>query len=125
MLDRIDIHLAVPDVEYDKLEGEGDVSSEDIRTTVIRARERQKERFKNLPIRTNAEMGIREIKTFITLSDTLRPIIRNAHEKYKLSARAYHRVLKLARTVADFENSDEIKERHLTEALSYRPKMEV
>ena len=125
MLDRIDIHLAVPEVEYEKLEGEGDVSSEDIREKVIGARARQRERFANLPIRTNAEMGIREIKTFIHLSDELRPIVRNAHEKYRLSARAYHRVLKLARTIADVENSDEIKERHLSEALSYRPKQEV
>lgn len=125
LLDRIDIHIEVPAVPYDKLEGAEGESSETIRTRVERARTVQQERFRNLPIATNAQMGLREIKQFIPITDSLKSVLKLAHERYQLSARSYHRILKLARTIADLDNSPDIKENHLTEALQYRPKQEV
>lgn len=126
ILDRIDIHITVPAVDYDSLHSaaEGE-SSADVRARVTSARERQTARFTDLPIRTNAEMGLREIKQFIHLNDSLKSYVRMAHERYHLSARAYHRMLKLSRTIADLENSQEIKEDHLLEALQYRAGQEI
>lgn len=139
MLDRIDIHIEVPAVEYEKLaapfvqgasshEGQEiaeEDSSTEIRKKVENARLIQQKRFRELPILTNAEMGLREIKEFIKIGEHLRPVLKRAHEKHHLSARAYHKVLKLARTIADLENSEEIGELHLSEALQYRPKQEI
>lgn len=134
MLDRIDIHIEVPAVEYEKLatpfpshEGREteENSSTEIRKKVENARLIQQKRFRELSILTNAEMGLREIKEFIKIGEHLRPVLKRAHEKHHLSARAYHKVLKLARTIADLENSEEIEELHLSEALQYRPKQEL
>ncbi|MDP3778490.1 MAG: YifB family Mg chelatase-like AAA ATPase [bacterium] len=126
ILDRIDIHITVPAVDYESLHSaaQGE-SSANIRTRVIAARDRQSARFAHLPIRTNAEMGLREIKEFIHLDDSLKSYLRMAHDKYHLSARGYHRLLKLSRTIADLEDSDDIKELHLLEALQYRTGQEV
>ena len=124
ILDRIDIHVEVPAVSFDKLEGEEGKSSGEIRQAVERARVLQQKRFRGLKILTNAEMGVREIKEFIKIDESLRPILKLAHEKYKLSARAYHRVLKLSRTIADLACSEDIEQDHLMEALQYRPKLE-
>ena len=125
ILDRIDLHIDTPSVAYEKLEsGEGE-SSDSIRARVSTARAVQKERFSDTAIRTNAEMGLREIKRFIKISDTIRPVLRMAHERYRLSARSYHRVLKLSRTIADLAGSADIAEHHITEALQYRPKAEL
>lgn len=125
MLDRIDIHIDTPAVEYDKLEGAEGTPSKEVRTRVAGARTLQADRFRNLPISTNAEMGLREIKQFIRIKDALKPILKLAHERYQLSARAYHRVLKVSRTIADLAGSPEIEASHLTEALQYRPRAEV
>ncbi|MBI4224754.1 MAG: YifB family Mg chelatase-like AAA ATPase [Candidatus Sungbacteria bacterium] len=125
MLDRIDIHIDTPAVEYDKLEGAEGEPSSTIRSRIARARLLQQERFRDFPIATNAEMGLREIKQFIRVKDDLKPILKLAHERYQLSARAYHRVLKVSRTIADLAGSPEIEAPHLTEALQYRPKAEV
>ena len=125
ILDRIDIHITVPAVDYDSLHSAGGESSAMVRERVSAARERQLKRFAGLPIRTNAEMGLREIKQFIPLTDSLTNYLRLAHERYHLSARAYHRVLKLARTIADLHDSDEISDQHLLEALQYRAGQEV
>lgn len=125
MLDRIDIHIEVPSPEFDKLsEGEESDSSEKNREEVEKARDIQKKRLKGLSIQTNSEMGLREIKQFIKIKDSLKPVLKLAHERFNLSARSYHRVLKLARTIADLANSEEIEENHLAEALSYRPRQE-
>lgn len=124
MLDRIDIHVNVPPVEYDKLQGTDGESSEAIRSRVEQARKIQAKRFRNRAIKSNAEMGLKEIKEFIPIGDSLKPILRMAHERYRLSARAYHRLLKLSRTIADLTGSEDIQERHLTESLQYRPQQE-
>ena len=123
MLDRIDLHIETPAVPFEKLEGEGDESSEEIRARVASARAWQEARFKGLAIRTNAEMGLREIKQFIPVTKSLHPVLKLAHERHRLSARAYHRVLKIARTVADLAGAKELEGDHLLEALQYRPKL--
>lgn len=124
LLDRIDLHVEATPVEYQELEGNDGVASNTIRERVGRARTIQQKRFRGLAIHTNAEMGLRDIKEFIRINETLKPTLARAHEKYRLSARAYHRLLKLSRTIADLDESPDIKEIHLKEALSYRPKQE-
>ena len=125
LLDRIDLHIHTPAVEYEKLEkGEEEESSAKIREKVLAAREFQAKRFRGMGIQTNAEMGIRELKQFIILGDPHREILKRAHERYHLSARSYHRVLKLARTIADTEQSEKLLPDHISEALQYRPKEE-
>lgn len=124
LLDRIDIHIEVTEVEYEKLEGKDGEPSDKIRERVVRARKIQASRFRGLHIQTNAEMGLRELKQFIKIRDELRPFLKMAHEKHRLSVRAYHRVLKLCRTIADLYGSDEITKDHLFQALAYRPRLE-
>lgn len=125
MLDRIDMHIETPALEYEKLEGEEGESSKNIRARVSAARLIQKKRFRETALVTNAEMGLKELKKFVRVGDELRPILKMAHERHQLSARAYHRVLKLARTIADLAGSDEIHAPHILEALQYRPKQEM
>lgn len=125
MLDRLDIHIEVPAVEYDKLEGGDGEPSEKIRERVMRAREIQARRFRGLAIQTNSEMGLRELKQFIKIGDELRPFFKLAHAQHNLSARAYHRVLKLCRTAADLRGSEEITKDDLARAMAYRPKIEI
>lgn len=125
MLDRIDLHAEVPQLDYDKLEGGDEKSSQDIRQSVEKARTVQEKRFRGLPLKSNSEMGLREIKQFIKIKDALRPTLRLAHAKHQLSARSYHRLLKVARTIADLAGSEDIEENHITEALGYRAKKEI
>lgn len=126
MLDRIDIHIEVPAVPYEKLHSpeQNSESSALIRARVEIARALQTRRFHNLPLHTNSEMGLREIKQFIPIREALLPVLQLAHARHRLSARAYHRVLKLARTIADLSGSEDISQDHLVEALNYRPKIE-
>ncbi len=121
MLDRIDLHIEVPAVGYDTLEGAEGETSAAVRERVLFARHVQKKRFRDLPYALNGDIRPSEFRRFIHIGDDLKPIIRAAHEKYRLSARAYHRVLKVARTIADLADSDTIKELHFSEALKYRP----
>ncbi|MDP3769412.1 MAG: YifB family Mg chelatase-like AAA ATPase [Candidatus Sungbacteria bacterium] len=125
ILDRIDIHITVPAVAYDALHITGGLSSDYVQQRVAGARARQTARFAHLPIHTNSEMGLPEIKQFIPLNDTLKSYLRIAHERFHLSARAYHRALKLSLTIADLDNSDEITKDHLLEALQYRAGQEI
>jgi magnesium chelatase family protein len=127
LLDRIDIHVEVPRVDYQKLSsahlGE---SSECIRTRVEAARLRQCERFSNMKSNTvisNADMRVGEVRLFCKLDESGESLIRAAMGQMNLSARGYHRVLKLARTIADLAGCENIQAAHLAEALQYRPKM--
>lgn len=135
LLDRIDIHVEVPRVDYDKLSNQrlGE-SSRAIRERVENARKRQLTRFsENLPVdrenehpnglTSNADMGPSQIRQFCLLDADTENLMRTAMRQMQLSARAYHRTLKLARTIADLANSDHINSIHLAEALQYRPKM--
>jgi magnesium chelatase family protein len=122
LLDRIDIHLAVPAVGWGDLTGAaGEESSGQIRHRVEGARLRQRERFAGLPgVRANAQMGSREIRGWCRLDSEGAELLRAAISRLSLSARAFHRVLKLARTVADLAGADRIAVAHVAEAIQYR-----
>jgi magnesium chelatase family protein len=126
LLDRIDIFIEVPRVNYEKLSeqrlGEPSLA---IRTRVERARQRQRVRFANIGINCNADMHTAEVRQYCSLDDAGRALMKTAMAQLQLSARAYHRVLKLARTIADLAESEMILPIHLAEALQYRPKLGV
>lgn len=123
ILDRIDIHIEVPRVKYEKLASEKVAEeSAKVKKRVEGAREVQRVRFKNSKIKTNSEMGSKNIKEFCKLEDSAEKLIGQAVDSMKLSARVYHRLLKLGRTIADLEGSEQIKQSHIAEALQYRPK---
>jgi len=125
LLDRIDIHIEVPRVEYEKLSDDrlGEPSSA-VQERVEAARERQRQRFAELDhVTCNADMRVAEVRVFCKLDETGRALVRSAMSQMQLSARAYHRVLKLARTIADLAGEEAISPTHLAEALQYRPKM--
>ena len=120
-MDRIDIHIEVDNVTYDQLKSEDkEEHSADIKKRVDRARAIQLERFKNDKNYCNAKMTSAQTKKYCTLDSSCDQMLRNAFEKLKLSARAHERKLKVARTIADLEGSEEIKAMHLAEAISYR-----
>ena len=129
LLDRIDIHIEVPRVDYEKLTSDrvGE-SSESIRQRVQAARDRQTARYANSDSKhvvSNADMRVKEIREYCKLDEQSQIVMRSAMTQLQLSARAYHRILKLARTIADLGGSDEIQPTHLAEALQYRPKIMV
>lgn len=120
LLDRIDIYLEVPAVEVDKLTtGEDAESSHQIRDRVSKARRTQQQRFGGR-ILTNSEMTNQDIKQFCSITSEGLEILKKAISSLNLSARGYHRVLKLSRTIADISNSDNIHLEHIAEALQYR-----
>ncbi len=124
LLDRIDIHLDVPRVDYDKLMGrERAESSASVRQRVEQARERQRQRFTSRPsLHANADMGPGDIQELCVLTADARQLLDMSVRRMQLSARAYHRVLKLSRTVADLAAASVIDVVHVAEALQYRPK---
>lgn len=121
LLDRIDIHLEVPPIEYSELSSKlPGTSSEIIRAQVLAARNIQAKRFKNSRARYNAEMSHRQIQTWCRIDAEGDQILEKAMLEYGLSARAHDKILKVARTIADLENSQEIQTIHLFEAVNYR-----
>jgi len=126
LLDRIDIHIDVPRVAYDKLRDDrlGEPSAA-IQARVEAARVRQRERFKDDDILSNADMRPADVRRKCKLDEAGQSLMRTAMNQMQLSARAYHRVLKLARTIADLAGENEITPTHLAEALQYRPKLEL
>ncbi|XLQ20587.1 MAG: YifB family Mg chelatase-like AAA ATPase [Candidatus Moraniibacteriota bacterium] len=123
ILDRIDMHIDVPRIHVNKLDND-DLSEDSgsIRDRVDKARQKQDKRFGNTGT-INAEMNHVEIKKYCYLDKESKDLLRNAAEKLDLSARAYYRMIKLARTIADLEGIDEITKNHIAEALQYRPKV--
>lgn len=121
ILDRIDLHIEVPRLKFEKLEsGETGETSAEIRERVEGARKVQKKRFENLAIITNSEMNSHQIKKFCPLDEKSIALLRNAVSSMRLSARAYYRLIKIARTIADLEGLENIMPNHLAEAVQYR-----
>ena len=121
LLDRIDLHVEVPAVSYQDLEGgRGSETSAQIRERVEQARRLQKERFADTGIFSNSQMTSAMMHTHCALGKAENELLKNAFEKLKLSARAHNRILKVARTIADLEGSEAIKSAHLAEAIQYR-----
>lgn len=123
LLDRIDIHLEVPRIDYEQLaDRRSGEHSTKVRGRVEAARKIQARRYEGSDLLTNADMGPKEVQKHARLDDAGERLVRMAVRQLSLSARAYHRVLKLARTIADLAVSDQIRSEHVAEALQYRPR---
>lgn len=121
LLDRIDIQIEVSPVKYEKLENEEKPeSSEEIKQRVNKARKIQQERYKENGIYSNSELTPKLVNKYCKLDKEGKLILQNAFEKLGLSARAYGRILKVSRTIADLAESENIKVEHIAEAIQYR-----
>ncbi|MBI2953208.1 MAG: YifB family Mg chelatase-like AAA ATPase [Chloroflexi bacterium] len=123
LLDRIDIHVDVPRVQYEKLaDNRAGEASAQVRARVEAARQLQRERFKGTKVLCNAEMGPGEVRELCKVDLAAQSLLKAAMNQLHLSARGFHRVLKLARTIADLAGSDLIAAAHVAEAVQYRPR---
>lgn len=121
LLDRIDIHVEVVPVAYGELSSERvNEKSEKVRERVVAARQIQAKRYAGTTIYCNAQMSSKQLKVFCKIDDAGNQLLKTAMEKLNLSARAYDRILKVARTIADLDNSENIETPHLAEAINYR-----
>jgi len=122
ILDRIDIHITVPAVKVEKLtQDQKSESSKSIQSRVQKARDTQQKRFKGTKIKSNSEMSPKMMKQFAALDNESITLLKQAISKLSLSVRSFHKVVKIARTIADLEASSKIKSNHIAEALQYRP----
>ena len=120
-MDRIDIQINVPRLKEDELLSQKESeSSKIIRQRVIMARNLQLQRFKDENIVCNSQMLPKQIKRYCNLDETTKMVLKNAITKFNLSGRAYDRILKLARTIADLDNCTNIQTKHILEAVQYR-----
>ena len=123
LLDRIDVFVEVPHIDYEKLtEDKATESSEKVRDRVRAAHQIQLERFQETKLSCNSDMTPKEVKELCVVEPSAQSLLRTAMKQLHLTARAFHRILKLSRTIADLENSDVIKTHHIAEALQYRPR---
>ncbi|MGD0779224.1 MAG: YifB family Mg chelatase-like AAA ATPase [Dehalococcoidales bacterium] len=122
-IDRVDIFVEVPHIDYEKLTDKrlGETSDK-VQARVTKARERQLQRFNGSKLTSNAEMTPSEIREFCHIEDAAQSLLKAAMKQLYLSARAFHRILKLALTIADLESCDIIKANHIAEAVQYRPR---
>ena len=122
LLDRIDLHVEVQQIPYEDLvQGGGEECTEQIRARVLRAREMQDKRYRGSMLRFNAELTAADLKLYCPIGAAEEERMKQVYEKKHLTARTYHRLLKVARTIADLEESETIEMRHLDEAVLYRP----
>jgi magnesium chelatase family protein len=122
LLDRIDLHVEVPQVKFREISGDktGETSAE-IRARVIAARQRQQKRFAHKPkITCNTRIGPKELKEFCALDDATKEMLKMAMTELNFSARAYDRIVKVARTIADLAGAENISSEHISEAIQYR-----
>jgi magnesium chelatase family protein len=122
LLDRIDLHVEVTPVKFEELSNQTKSETSNlIRKRVIHARKIQSERYADMPhIHCNAQINPKQIRKFCSLSPTGQGLLKKAMEKLELSARAYDRILKVARTIADLEASNEVQSAHIAEAIQFR-----
>ena len=122
LLDRIDLHIEVPQVKFREISSvQSSEGSAQIRKRVVAARKMQHARFASKPkVTCNARMGSRELKSHCQLDDAARELLKQAMTEYNLSARAYDRILKVARTIADLADTEQISSDHISEAIQYR-----
>jgi magnesium chelatase family protein len=122
-LDRMDIFVEVPHIDYDKLSDNRLCEpSSNVQKRVVAARIKQQERFTGSKFICNAEMTPAEVRKFCNTDDSAESLLKAAMNQMHLSARAFHRILKLARTIADLDLSESIQARHIAEAIQYRPR---
>ncbi len=123
IMDRIDLHVEVPDVESDKLISESEEEeSRSVRLRVIEARKRQRDRFANKGVFFNGQMSPKDLKSFCKISEDAKLLLKQAVDKLSLSARSYFKILKISQTIADLECEDRIEPEFVAEALQYRPR---
>jgi magnesium chelatase family protein len=122
-IDRVDIFVGVPHIDYEKLTDDrlGE-ESETVQARVAAARAIQHKRFEGTKLTCNAEMTPNEVREFCRAEESAQSLLKAAMKQLYLSARAFHRILKIGRTIADLENTDIIKAHHLAEAIQYRPR---
>ena len=122
LLDRMDLHVSLQRVLYERFDSDISSSSDTntLRNGVMRALDMQKERYKNIGINYNSQLSPKLIEKYCILDESSKKIISAAFDKWNLSARSYHRILKVSRTIADLSEEENIREEHLLEALSYR-----
>ena len=122
-IDRVDIFVEVPHIDYEKLTDDrlGE-KSDKVRARVEAARSLQRQRFKGTKLTCNAEMMPTGVREFCQTEESAQSLLKAAMKQLYLSARAFHRILKLGRTIADLENADIIKAHHVAEAIQYRPR---
>ena len=126
LLDRIDLHIEVPRIKFEKLSAEElSESSENIRRRVEMAREIQNRRFEGKKIVSNSEMNSKQVREYCQIDSQTLDLLKNAISQFQLSTRAYYRILKLARTISDLDNSVKIKTPHVAKALQYRPRTDI
>ena len=122
LLDRIDLHVEVQQLPYEDLvQGGQEESTEQIRARVLRAQEIQKRRYKGTGLRFNSELASSDLKRYCPIGEEEERRMKKIYEQKHLTARTYHRLLKVARTIADLEGCERIGRPHLDEAVLYRP----